>query len=874
MRLRPLFFLFLILILGFNLSSSETLRLEIPPGGWKLVGEEEPHLPPTVFMAIRRAPRWLRDELYWKMMDLSMVKLRLNGQVSATLFDANGDGLKDLAVGTSDGLVKFFINIGSRHHPVFSGVHTYIPPEIDVVDRAVPFAADVDGDGDEDLVLGNSRGQVILFENQGLKGGVVRFKERQDYFQIRVPREKRKDKGKEYSIIDVGRNSVPILFDWDGDGDLDLIVGSGDGKLRLFLNLGSRINPLWKEVKENSPFQGIKVSKDAAPIIYRSYLRGEKILTLLVFNGSGKAAGYFFKDGKWVLSRLVASYLRPWPPEKDRAIPSVVDVNEDGVEDVLLGTASGTVHLIKNIPFKNGLCRGSQQSFLVAGSEWLGGYDLLKGGTRSLTFVKVFNPRYAVEYSRLILSTEKRLVDEVCFVIAHTAPRVLRVMVDGPQDKDGISYTPRVLLENARWIYRAARTLPYARLVESRDRTTLSLMLSDGRWHELPPEIYYWYVVHPRLRFEVPSHYLGSFWREFFFNDRKYGETAAEAVLKAKNARQAVENLCLWSRKFVEWGEESHDKLPREPYYANYGSCGEWSIFATALGRALLIPTRLANDWGEDHVWNEFYEVGGWHRWDLNFPPGDSLDKPEIYEARWGKTVSTVWTIRGDDSIVPISQKYTGLARVRLKLIDAQGEPVAGALVVVMSFWAVERKYDKVPLLSIWGVSDEEGKVEFFLGENRYEFVIFPPQGNLKKTVLEDPEGRHRHIREGKTYSLRIVLDSAPKEPEYRVPELSPEPGRLKQWRVEALSSFLKVRVPLKYPARYHYITGNEYAVPSKGKLFYFVCEEEEFRKFVRGKPFKALAYGRVKGKISVPRQGLLVLWNQSKATWFRISLH
>ncbi len=873
MRFRSLLLLPLILTVNIHLFSSEPLRLEVPPGGWRLVEEAAPHLPPTVNLAIRRAPRWLREALYWKMVELSMLKLKLNGQVSATLFDVNGDGLKDLTVGTSDGLVKFFINIGSRFHPVFSGINTYIPPEIDVVDRAVPFAGDVDGDGDQDLVLGNSRGQVILFENQGLKGGFVRFREKQDYFQVKVPKEKRKKGGKEYSIIDVGKNSVPFLFDWDGDGDLDLIVGSGDGKVRLFLNQGSKTSPIWKEVKENSPFQEIRVSKDAAPIIYHSYLQGKEILTLLVFDGSGEAAGYFFKNKKWVPSGLVASLLRPWPPEAGGVIPSVVDINEDGFEDALLGTAAGTVHLIKNISFKNGSSKGPQQPSLVAGSEWLGGYDLIRGGTRPLTFVKVFNPRYAVEYSRLILSTEKRLVDEVGFVIAHTATQVLRVMVDGPQDKEGISYTPRVFRENARWIYRISRALPYAKLVENRDHTTLSLMLSDGRWHKLPPEIYYWYVVHPRLRFEAPSHYLGTFWREFFFKDRKYGTTAVEAVQGAQNVRQAVEKLCRWSRKFVEWGEESHDKLPREPYYANYGSCGEWSIFATALGRALLIPTRLANDWGEDHVWNEFYEAGGWHRWDLNFPPETSLDRPGIYEAQWKKTVSTVWTIRGDDYIVPISEKYTGLAKVKLKLTDPGGEPVAGALVIVMSFWAVEKKYDKVPLLSIWGVSDEEGKVEFLLGENRYKFVVFPPQGKLKEVILEDPQGRNKHIREEKTYSLHVILDSTPGEPKYRVPEVSPEPGRLKQWKVEALSSFLRVRVPLKYPAKYHYITGNEYTVPSKGKLFYFVCEEKEFRNFLKGKPFKALAYGELKGKIAVPRRGILVLWNKTRATWFRVSL-
>ncbi len=874
MKRTVLFFLFTVITgSGLFASTDRPIRLEIPPGGWKMLGEKEPSLPPVVMRAVERVPRWLREDFYWKMRDLSMVELKLNGQTGATLLDVNGDGLQDLAVGTSDGLVKFFLNKGSRFHPVFSGVETYVPPEIDVVDRAVPFAADVDGDGDLDLVVGNSRGQVFLYENQGIKGKFVRFGERQDYFTVKAPPEKKKDGKEKKVIIDVGQNSCPLLYDWDGDGDLDLVVGTGDGRVRFFVNEGNPEKPLWKEATEKSPFREIKVSGNASPAVFVSDFRGKSLLTLLVFDGKGKARGYFYREGRWVPSPEAGARIRPWPPERGSVIPSVVDVNGDGHRDALLGTSSGRVHLVEDIALKNGPGETSGGSDLVAGSQWLGGYDLIRGGTRSLTFVKVFNPFYALKYSGLLLDAEKKLVDEVGFSIAHTATAVLRAMVDAPPDKDGITYTTRVLEENARWIYRLSRLLPYARLVEKGDHTTLSLLLSDGKWHELPPEIYYWYVVHPRLRFEAPVRYLGNFWREFFLRDRKYGSSAVEAVKGARSVRQAMEKLSLWSRNFVEWGEESHDKLPREPYYANYGSCGEWSIFGVALGRSLLIPMRLANDWGEDHVWNEFYEVGGWHRWDLNFPPETSMDRPEIYETQWKKSVSTVWTIRGDDRPLPIPGKYTGLARVNITVSDPRGNPVAGAMVIVLSFWAVEKKYDKVPLLSTWALTDEEGRTVFQLGENRYKLMVASREGLIKEVFLEDSRGMDGHILEGKDYSLKITLSSPGRERAYGTPRISSGPSRGRKWRAEHLSSFQKARVPLNYPAKYHYITGNEYTVPSRGKLFYFVCPEAQIKNFLGGRPFKVLSRGPFRGEVSVPRNYRLILWNRSRASWFRVTL-
>lgn len=904
-RTTALIFAFILALVSLSFSKCGKNRenyhyFTVAPGDWIIAEEQQFPLRKGVLDAVESVPSWLRDDLYWKMKDLSLEELQLNGEVAATLFDVNSDGLPDLAVGTEDGLVKFYINTGTKHHPVFSKDNVYVPSEIDVVDNATPFSADVDGDGDMDLVVGNNRGQVFLYENIGTTNGLVRFKERQDVFVIKA-KDKKNKKQEKTELIDVGTYSVPVLFDMDGDGDLDLIVGAGDGKIHYFINTGNSKHPEWKEdrdekngpfYKHTSLFHGIEAGKRAAPALYYSTLEGKKNLILLVFNGEGNLKVFSYdKEGHiekkfnrlppdiytshWREEKNTGRMIKPWPPEKGILIPRVVDIDADSYKDILLGSSSGRVHLIKDIAYRNSP-EQSGEGKLTAGSEWLGGYDLKKGGTIPITSIKVFSKKYPLIYSSLLLKTKEKYRDELAFIIAHTATSVLKTIADAPEDKEGVTYSPEVLLDNVKELYKTAPSIPYAKLVEKGKYTTVALRFKDNKWHELPREIYYWYIVHPRTRFEAPSFYLGRFWREFLPYDKKYGKNALEAVKGAKDVYDAVLKLHEWSRAFVEWGEESHDKLPEEPYNANYGSCGEWSIFGVALGRTFLIPTRLANDWGEDHVWNEFYSDGKWHRWDLNFETKKGIDYPQVYEKEWKKYISTIWSIRGDDYIYPISEKYTGLASVKIKVIDddTHKHPIAGAMVIVLSRWAPEKGYDKVPLLSIWGVTDENGEIHFKLGEDRYKFVISAPGYGIKTVELNDPQGNKNHIIEGKSYNLLVSYGFTIEKPEkYRTPEVSSANNiKGKIYKVKTFS-FQRVRVPLDYPAKYHYITGNEYLIPSKGNLIYFVCSKAEFEKFRKGENFKAIAYGKPKEKITVPDGYLLVFLNRSSSTWYRIKL-
>ncbi len=89
-------------------------------------------------------------------------------------------------------------------------------------------AADWDGDGDYDLIIGDIAGKVYLIPNEGTAKSYAFGKEE----QLRAG-------GKPIALSRAG----PFTADWDSDGDLDLLVGAEDGSVKLYRNTGSAKSP-------------------------------------------------------------------------------------------------------------------------------------------------------------------------------------------------------------------------------------------------------------------------------------------------------------------------------------------------------------------------------------------------------------------------------------------------------------------------------------------------------------------------------------------------------------------------------------------------------------------------------------------------------
>ena len=155
------------------------------------------------------------------------------GGISApALVDFDNDGDLDLIVGDKWGTFKYYKNTGTSTAPSFStNTTTHALSTIDIGSTAAPYFADIDGDGDQDLIAGNDAGQLYQIYNTGTNasptfGTPVLMKETSSCTTTNPTT----------STIDVGHSAKPSLADIDQDGDLDLIVGNSYGEFNIFEN--------------------------------------------------------------------------------------------------------------------------------------------------------------------------------------------------------------------------------------------------------------------------------------------------------------------------------------------------------------------------------------------------------------------------------------------------------------------------------------------------------------------------------------------------------------------------------------------------------------------------------------------------------------
>jgi len=235
-------------------------------------------------------------------MDLQMI--------TPTAIDWDKDGDFDLVVGDEDGRVAFIENTGklaADHTPQFLAPR-YFQQEADEVKcgaLATPVGFDWDGDGDWDIVSGNTAGYLEFFEN--LSGpGVERPRwaaPRRLEADGRVIRMQAGPNGSIQGPCEAkwGYTTLSVA-DWDGDGLPDLIVNSIWGKVIWFKNIGTRKQP------KLAAAQPVEVE--------------------WVFPQPALAYGWLRPEGKALLTQ--------W-----RTTPFAVDWNKDGLVDLVMLDQAG-----------------------------------------------------------------------------------------------------------------------------------------------------------------------------------------------------------------------------------------------------------------------------------------------------------------------------------------------------------------------------------------------------------------------------------------------------------------------------------------------------------------------------------------------------
>jgi Secretion system C-terminal sorting domain/FG-GAP-like repeat len=333
--------------------------------------------------------------------------------------DLDFDGVKDL-VASPNGYDNaqqtvdyqksawFYKNSGQNDKPDFNFVQSNFLQNtmVDLGENTAPTFADIDGDGDQDLLVGNAgirgetgyRASIYLYENKGnntfelTNSDYLGIAKNQQLFEIKpfvsdlnndgvddfgfisnsftgvniryFPNRAARGKAFDLKLSEAvilpeikfltGGDS-PLFFDLNKDGLKDLILGKSNGGLEYYKNTGTREKPAY--TLENGVLGGI------AP----DYIIGGISITSADLNGDGKEElitggrdGYlriyknlidqnlskFVADSSLVFDELAGKNSRL--QIGGGLAVAVANLDNDYIPDILVGTNTGGLKVLKN----------------------------------------------------------------------------------------------------------------------------------------------------------------------------------------------------------------------------------------------------------------------------------------------------------------------------------------------------------------------------------------------------------------------------------------------------------------------------------------------------------------------------------------------
>jgi hypothetical protein len=190
-----------------------------------------------------------------------------------------------------------------------------------------PSFGDIDGDGDQDMLVGTSDGRIFHFTNNAALGNNANFVFTSPYFQN----------------IDVGTFAAPQLVDVDLDGILDLLIGSREGKINYYRNTGNP-NAMSLELITNA-LGGISTTMNGDPSGFStpSLFRINGITYIMCGSQSGIFKLYGNVDGNLDGIFTLEDSLLLGDRNGERTSISLKDLDGDGLLDAVTGNYAGGV---------------------------------------------------------------------------------------------------------------------------------------------------------------------------------------------------------------------------------------------------------------------------------------------------------------------------------------------------------------------------------------------------------------------------------------------------------------------------------------------------------------------------------------------------
>ena len=217
--------------------------------------------------------------------------------LTITFGDVNNDSKIDLVYGLRDGSVGWFENKGTLGNPSFPTSLEIFPTSISNA-SAKPAMYDINGDNKEDLIVGYFKGNISYYENTGSNN----FNLVTDSFGRIITNYL--DYSFDPPIYSYEGYASPEIKDINNDGIPELITGAVDGKIKVYSIDVNNPNDLFTEYK--SPLL-TQLNKDTMSYHYCG----------------------------------------------NNSIPTIGDINNDSIYDLIVGTAAGGIKSFLGIPSNN-----------------------------------------------------------------------------------------------------------------------------------------------------------------------------------------------------------------------------------------------------------------------------------------------------------------------------------------------------------------------------------------------------------------------------------------------------------------------------------------------------------------------------------------